>query len=179
LKKLYKRLKLRFPPEPETTEILRGAEDTTRAVVLFFTNASTVSACADSLAPSVAMGVEPIRECYEDLKRRNSKVRWITEITKDNLSYCKALMHYAEVRHLDGIKGNFGVSDTAYIATAIVNKAQPVPELIYSSARSVIEQNKYVFDTLWSKAVVAEDRIREIEEQVIHTSRNKSGKRSR
>ena len=167
MKKIYKRPKLRFPPEPETTEILQGAEDTTRAVVLFFTNANTVNACADSSAPSVAMEVEPIRECYEDLKRRNSKVRWITEITKDNLSYCRALMQYAEVRHLDGIKGNFGVSNRAYIATAIINKAQPVPELIYSSARSVIEQNKYVFDTLWSKAVVAEDRIREIEEGIV------------
>jgi two-component system, OmpR family, sensor histidine kinase VicK len=155
---------LQFPPEPETTEILRGAEDTTRAVVLFFTNANWVSAYADSLAPSVAMGVEPIKECYENLKSRKVKVRWITEITEDNLSHCKALMQYAELRHLDGIKGNFEVSDTAYIATATVNKAQPLPELIYSSAKSVVEQNKNVFDTLWSKAVLAEDRIREIEE---------------
>jgi two-component system, OmpR family, sensor histidine kinase VicK len=158
---------LQFPPEPETTEILRGAEHTTRAVVLFFTNANWVSACADSLAPSVAMGVEPIKECYENLKSRKVKVRWITEITKDNLSYCRTLMQYAELRHLDGIKGNFGVSDTAYIATATVNKAQPVPELIYSTAKSVVEQNKNVFDTLWSKAVLAEDRIRKIEEGVI------------
>jgi signal transduction histidine kinase len=158
---------LRFPPDLEITEILRGAEETTRAVVLFFTNASTVSACADSLAPSVAMGVEPIKECYEDLKRRKGKIRWITEITRDNLSYCRELMRYAEVRHLDGIRGNFGVSDTEYIATANVNKSQPIPELVYSSARSVVEQNKYVFDTLWSKAVVAEDRIREVEEGAI------------
>jgi two-component system, OmpR family, sensor histidine kinase VicK len=157
---------LQFPPEPETTEILRGVEDTTRAVVLFFTNANWVSVCADSLAPSVAMGVEPIKECYENLKSRQVKVRWITEITKDNLSYCRALMQYAELRHLDGIKGNFGVSDTAYIATATLNKAQPVAELIYSTAKSVIEQNKNVFDTLWSKAVLAQDRIREIEEGV-------------
>jgi two-component system, OmpR family, sensor histidine kinase VicK len=157
---------LQFPPEPETTEILRGFEDTTRAVVLFFTNANWVSVCADSLAPSVAMGVEPIKECYENLKSRQVKVRWITEITKDNLSYCRALMQYAELRHLDGIKGNFGVSDTAYIATATLNKAQPVAELIYSTAKSVIEQNKYVFETLWSKAVLAQDRIREIEEGV-------------
>jgi two-component system, OmpR family, sensor histidine kinase VicK len=155
---------LQFPPEPETTEILRGAEDTTRAVVLFFTNANWVSACADSLAPSVAMGVEPIKKCYENLKSRKVKVRWITEITEDNLSYCKALMQYAEVRHLDGIKGNFGVSDSTYIATASVNKAQPVPELIYSTAKSVVEQNKNVFDTLWSKAFLAEYRIKEIEE---------------
>jgi two-component system sensor histidine kinase VicK len=158
---------LQFPPEPETTQILRGAEDTTRAVVLFFTNANWVAACADSLAASVAIGVEPIRACYENLKSRKVKVRWITEITKDNLSYCKALMQYSELRHLDGIKGNFGVSDSAYIATATVNKeAQPVPELIYSTAKSVVEQNKNVFDTLWSKAVLAEDRIREIEEGV-------------
>jgi two-component system sensor histidine kinase VicK len=157
---------LQFPPEPETTEILRGFEDTTRAVVLFFTNANWVSVCADSLAPSVAMGVEPIKECYENLKSRQVKVRWITEITKDNLPYCRALMQYAELRHLDGIKGNFGVSDTAYTATATLNKAQPVAELIYSTAKSVIEQNKNVFDTLWSKAVLAQDRIREIEEGV-------------
>ena len=157
---------MQFPPEPETTEILRGAEDTTRAVVLFFTNANWVSVCADSLAPSVAMGVEPIKECYENLKSRQVKVRWITEITKDNLPYCRALMQYAELRHLDGIKGNFGVSDTAYTATATLNKAQPVAELIYSTAKSVIEQNKNVFDTLWSKAVLAQDRIREIEEGV-------------
>ena len=155
---------MQFPPEPETTEILRGAEDTTRAVVLFFTNANWVSACADSLAPSVAMGVEPIKRCYENLKIRKVKVKWITEITEDNLSYCKALMQYAEVRHLDRIKGNFGVSDSVYIATATVNKAQPVPELIYSTAKSVVEQNKNVFDTLWSKAILAEDRIKEIEE---------------
>jgi signal transduction histidine kinase len=160
---------LQFPPEPETTEILRGVEVTTRAVVLFFTNANWVSVCADSLAPSVAMGVEPIKECYENLKSRQVKVRWITEITKDNLSYCRALMQYAELRHLDGIKGNFGVSDTAYIATATLNKAQPVAELIYSTAKSVIEQNKNIFDTLWSKAIVAEDRIREIEEGVTRT----------
>ena len=160
---------MQFPPEPESTEILRGVEDTTRAVVLFFTNANWVNVCADSLAPSVAMGVEPIKECYENLKSRQVKVRWITEITKDNLSYCRALMQYAELRHLDGIKGNFGVSDTAYIATATLNKAQPVAELIYSTAKSVIEQNKNIFDTLWSKAVVAEDRVREIEEGVTRT----------
>jgi two-component system, OmpR family, sensor histidine kinase VicK len=158
-----------LPADLEITEILRGAEDTTCAVILFFTNANTVRACGDSLAPSVAMGVEPIKECHEGLKRRKAKVRWITEITRDNLSYCRELMQYAELRHLDGTRGNFGVSDTAYIATATVNKAQPIPELIYSSVRSVVEQNKYVFDTLWSKAVVAEDRIREVEEGIIRS----------
>jgi len=154
---------LDLPLGAEKTDVLYGAENTTRAVITFFKNARTVSACADSISPSVAMGVDSIKKCYEDLKSRNAKVRWITDITKDNLRYCRALMHYAEVRHLDGVKGNFGVSDNAYIATSTVIHAQPVPELIYSTARSVVEQNRYVFDTLWNKAIPADDRINEIE----------------
>ncbi len=153
--------------KPETTEILRGTKETNRAVVSFFSNASVVSVYADSSAPSVAIHTEYIKKYYKDLKSRNVKVRCITEITKDNLSYCKDLMQYAEVRHLDGIKGNFGVSDTEYIATASLKEARPVPELIYSNAKSVIDQNNYVFDTLWGNAILAENKMREIEEGVI------------
>lgn len=154
-------------PESETIKIIRGAEDAINAAVLFFTSASTVSVYADDVAPSLTIGVERIKKCYEELKRRNAKVKWITEITKDNLSYCREITQYAELRHLDGIKGNFAVSDEGYIATATINKDQPVPELIYSSAKGIIEQNRYVFDTLWSRAVVAQDRIKEIEEGTI------------
>jgi len=154
-------------PESETIKIIRGAEDAINAAVLFFTSASTVSVYADDVAPSLTIGVKRIKKCYEELKRRNAKVKWITEITKDNLSYCREITQYAELRHLDGIKGNFAVSDEGYIATATINKDQPVPELIYSSAKGIIEQNRYVFDTLWSRAVVAQDRIKEIEEGTI------------
>src|SRR5947209_5036308 len=39
-------------------------------------------------------------------------MRYLTEITKHNLSYCKELTKIVdELRHLDGIKGNFMVSD--------------------------------------------------------------------
>ncbi|HEX2107501.1 MAG TPA: ATP-binding protein [Nitrososphaera sp.] len=150
-------------PEKEATRIIRGVEETTNAAVSFFRNGSTISVCADEVAPSIAMGVSPIRRGYDELKRRNAKVRWITEISEDNLSYCRDLMRYAEVRHLDGVRGNFGVSDKEYIATATTKKMQPVPEVIYSNAKSVVEQNQYVFDTLWSRAVAAQDRIWEID----------------
>jgi hypothetical protein len=42
-----------------------------------------------------------------------------------------------------------------------------MPKLIYSSAKSIPEQNRYVFYTLWIRAVVAQDRIKEIEEGTI------------
>jgi hypothetical protein len=40
------------------------------------------------------------------------------EITKDNLPYCKELMKIDELRHLQGIKGNFAISEREYIASA-------------------------------------------------------------
>ncbi|MGC1930769.1 MAG: hypothetical protein WA667_17505 [Candidatus Nitrosopolaris sp.] len=40
-----------------------------------------------------------------------SKNRNVTEITSDNLSYSKKKISFAEVRHIDGIMGSFGVGE--------------------------------------------------------------------
>ena len=42
-----------------------------------------------------------VTQAYIDMKNRGVKLRFISEITKDNLSYCKELMKIGEVRHLD------------------------------------------------------------------------------
>jgi hypothetical protein len=38
------------------------------------------------------------------------KLRFITEITKDNVGRCKDTMKIAELRHLEGVRGNFAVT---------------------------------------------------------------------
>ena len=47
------------------------------------------------------------------------------------------------------------------------NKQQPMPQLIYSNVKEVVEQQQYVFDTLWSRAMPSEQKIREIEYGII------------
>jgi two-component system sensor histidine kinase VicK len=150
----------------EKTIVLRGEERTTTALLEFAANTKTrIDVCADWLAPSVSVGVPELKNAMIDMVTRGVKYRYITEITKDNLVYCKELAKYIELRHLDGIRGNFAVNESQYIATAIVEEeAKPVPEIIYSSVRSVVEQQQYLFLTLWDKAVPAEHRIREIEQ---------------
>jgi hypothetical protein len=57
------------------------------------------------------------------LKKIGVKIRYITEITQRNLPYCKDLMLTAELRHMDGIKGNFSIVDERdYQATAAVKE---------------------------------------------------------
>jgi hypothetical protein len=68
---------------------------------------------------------------------------------------------------LDGIKANFSVSETEYLATAAaLREAQPVPQIICSNVKDIVEQQRYVFESFWNKAIPAETRIKEIEEGV-------------
>ena len=120
------------------------------------------------------MGVDAIKNERLKAKRRGVNFRYITEVTKDNLSYCKELSEFAVVRHLNGVKGNFEISKIRikgewkgeYIATATLQEAEPVTQLIYSNVKEIVEQEQFVFDTLWDKAIPFLVRIKEIEEGI-------------
>jgi hypothetical protein len=68
------------------------------------------------------MGVDIIKNERLKGKKRGVNFRYVTEITKDNISYCKELSEFAEVRHLNGVKGNFEVSKNRYYHSTIINK---------------------------------------------------------
>src|SRR5215211_5012088 len=147
----------------ERTEMLIGPEVTTNQAWEFFSHVyKKFDGCASSAAPSIAMTI--FRDAYKSMKSRGIKIRWVTDITKDNLKHCKDLMQYAEVRHISSLNGNFAVSETEYIAAATIKEGQPLPKLIYSNSKEMVEQQQNIFDIFWSKAIPAEQRIKEIEE---------------
>ncbi|HYX56215.1 MAG TPA: HAMP domain-containing sensor histidine kinase [Nitrososphaeraceae archaeon] len=147
----------------EKTEILYGPKNVMDILLQFLSKANTIDSCGDYKGSSVA--IEAYKNLLVDLKTRGIKFRYVTDITKENINYCKELIEFSdEVRHLDGIKANFSVSETEYIATATLQEAKPVLQVIYSNVKDIIEQQKYVFETLWSKSIPAEQKIREIEE---------------
>src|SRR5215218_9586021 len=147
----------------EQIEMLIGAEVTTKRMSELFSNVSRkFDSCANSTAPSIAMTI--FRDAYKSMKSRGIKIRWVTDITKDNLTHCKDLMQYAEVRHISHLIGNFGVSETEYIVAPTMKEGQPLPKLIYSNSKEMVEQQQNIFDIFWSKAIPAEQRIKEIEE---------------
>jgi sugar-specific transcriptional regulator TrmB len=74
-------------------------------------------------------------------------------------------LNISEVRHLDEIKGNFGIADgILYTAGAKSIPSSPPPLLISSTVKALVEQQQYFFDMLWKKAIPAKQRIKEIEE---------------
>jgi two-component system sensor histidine kinase VicK len=147
----------------ERTEILIGPEVTTNQAWEFFSHVyKKLDGCASSAATPIVMTL--FRDAYKSMKRRGIKIRSVTDITKDNLTYCKDLMQYAEVRHISHLIGNFGVSETEYIVAPTMKEGQPLPKLIYSNSKEMVEQQQNIFDIFWSKAIPAEQRIKEIEE---------------
>jgi hypothetical protein len=107
----------------------------------------------------------PITKAYRELNERGVRIRFISEITRENIEYCKELMKICELRHLDEIKGNFGIADGTYYTAGAKNiESSPPPLLISSTLKPFVEQQQYFFDMLWNKAIPAKQRIKEIEE---------------
>ena len=153
------------PSTSEKTEVIYGSDKTTKAILEFLKSAEfSMNICADRTWPSVAMGVEVYKKGLSELKARKVRFRAITDITRDNVKHCKELVQIAELRHLDGIKGNFGISEKVYTASATLREAALLQQVIYSNVKAILEQQHYVFETLWNKAISAEGKIREIEQ---------------
>ena len=94
--------------DKERTEVVYGSENVMNIILQFLSKANTIDSCGDNKAPKIAIEVEEYRKLLIDLKKREIKVRYITDITKGNIKYCKELMNFfEEIRHLDGIKATF------------------------------------------------------------------------
>jgi two-component system, OmpR family, sensor histidine kinase VicK len=153
----------------KTSEILYGADKAVGRGVQFMRNVrEKMDIFFDHKAPSIVVDLEEYRNGYIDIRRRGSKIRAFTEITKENIQYCKELIKIVdELRHLDGVKGGLAVSESEYMATTVLEESKPLTMVIYSNVREVVEQGQYLFDTLWRSAIPAEKRIKEIEEGVV------------
>jgi len=149
----------------EKTEVLYGTENIIISAIEGYSRVKeSLDICSDQKGPALFLTTTPIWEVYSGLKTRGIKLRFITEITKDNLSYCKELLKIVELRHMDEVKGNFGVSETQYAANATIQEANQLEQLIVSNVKAFVEQQQYFFDMLWHKAIPAKQRIKEIEE---------------
>ncbi len=148
------------------TEIIYGTPNIIKGTLQRLSAAvNKIDVCISSAAVEGTVKAEPIFKETLRLKEIGIKIRYISEITKQNIPYCKSLMLTAEFRHMDGIKGNFSIVDGRdYQATAAVNEGDPPSESVLSTARAFVDQQQFIFDMLWHKAIPAKQRIKEIEQ---------------
>ena len=71
-------------------------------------------------------------------------------------------MEAAEVRHLEEHEANFVTNENECLGFITMHKESL--QATYSNIRESVEQQQSVFETFWSKAIPAENKIKEIEE---------------
>ena len=153
----------------EITEVFYSTEKIVNTTVETFSKLrKSLDICGDSRCPSMfVVPNDPVSNVYRELRNRNMRLRFITEINFDNVGYCKELMEICDLRHLDEVKGNFGLADGIhYTASAKIVESSPPPLLIHSTLKVLVEQQEYFFEMLWKKAIPARQRIKEIEENL-------------
>jgi two-component system, OmpR family, sensor histidine kinase VicK len=153
----------------EVTRVFYGVETVISTVIQFLNQTNfVIYACVDQTRPILTLDILVLKNAFLDAKNRGVKLLYITEITKDNLTYCKQLMEMThELRHLDGIKGNFYISESGYVAPASFHEeGKSASHIIYSNFKEMIDNQKYVFESFWSRGIPAKYRIRELEEGI-------------
>ena len=176
------------PVSNNTLEILYNPGTITKVYSQILGNAKNMwDFYADTKSLTIPFAIEQVNRAILDAKNRGVRIRFVTEVTKDNVTFCKnSILKVGEIRHLGGIKGNFGVSDTEYISAsdrvsvpdmAVSNVEQKtgvaktttaaiLQHAVYSNVKEDIQQQQHIFESLWINAIRVEERIREIEEGI-------------
>jgi two-component system, OmpR family, sensor histidine kinase VicK len=168
------------PHYEEKTEVIYGHENVINWVLRTLpTVTKTIDQCGDRHGPSIMLLNEQIWQKHIEMHNRGVRQRIVVEITKENISHCKKLMQYQELRHLDGIIDYLSVLDGRLVtSTAYGEERKMLPHLVTSTVKVLVDQHRYFFETLWKKAIPAKQRIREIEEgakrEFVETTRDPS-----
>ncbi|MDW0155693.1 MAG: HAMP domain-containing sensor histidine kinase [Nitrososphaeraceae archaeon] len=152
------------------TQVIFGKTNAISTELGIFKRANKrIDTCMTYTRPSLAVSIKQIRDAFLSAKRRGVRLRYITEINHQNFEDCKVLLGIVdELRHLDGVKTNFMISEVEYLAPLIQEKSEAIAlEHIYSDTVQIVEHGRCIFDTLWSKSISAEERIRQLQEDVI------------
>jgi signal transduction histidine kinase len=150
----------------KATDIIYGIDNVEETLLgLIYGARSKLDVCVDHTRPTLIAEIKQLRDALIVTKSKGTKVRYLTEITKDNLYDCKELLSLVdELRHLAGIRGNFYVSHGEYAAPAIYHKkGKSADMMIYSSNKEVVQHQQYIFESIWNASTSAERKKKEIE----------------
>ena len=148
-------------PSQENAQVIGDGRQTEANIIDIIYNARKfLNICGDSTLPKFILS-ETNRNGLEQAKRTGVRIRCITEITKDNLSYCKELMKFTEIRHLNKFVGNSIIGDKEYLAQSVGHVF--TSNLTYSNENRMLEQQNSVFENLWNNATTQKKQTSTLE----------------
>jgi two-component system, OmpR family, sensor histidine kinase VicK len=157
------------PKKKGRTEIIYDMDVAISYGVDFLQNSrKRMDVLIDESGPSLIIKYNVYKDNYIKARSRGVKIRFVTEITKENVSYCKELRNIVdELKHLGGLKGSISVNESEFLGSTTWSEKQLLNPVTYSNEKEVVEQQQYIFDTFWKNAIPFEQRKKEIEEGIV------------
>jgi two-component system sensor histidine kinase VicK len=74
----------------QRTEVLEGEQNIVNTILQFTSNTKNrIDACVDYSRPYLAIEIEQLKKAFLDAKSRGVRLRYVTEITENNVGYCR------------------------------------------------------------------------------------------
>ena len=154
-------------PDKEITEVLYGNENIIKKTLETFSWIErSLEGCINHTELAMHVTTPMIWNGLNELKERGVKLRLVTEITADNISYAKKMMEIAEVRHLKGVRSSFGIADGIEYLDHAISEQDQLSHAIISNVKAIVDAKRYLFETLWNIASPAEQATKEVEEGI-------------
>ncbi len=141
--------------------VVQGRDAVSSAVTSFFRNAQTrMDICTTNVNQGEGRWSAAVAEAYLGIKGRGGRLRMVTTtIHPRNSKRCKETAKMVELRHLDGIRGSFGVSDNEYMTNT--GGFEVTSQLIYSNSPAFVKHHQAMFEMMWENGVPADQKIEE------------------
>ena len=148
---------------------MHGTQVVNSLLDIFSSAANMISVCGNSRFPSQLLSLEIIKKTIA-AKNSRIKQRYLVEVAKDNIPYCRNLMDIVaqndNFRHSDEVEANSIVSAREYLGS--ITLKGPHQQAIYSNMKGMVEQQHHVFESLWDRAIRIQDKITEVEKGIEH-----------
>lgn len=97
------------------------------------------------------------------VEEKGIRCRLITQVNLENLGFLNPLT-FLEIRHLEGLRGNFGIHDErGYMAFILHKENDESLQTYFSNSKSLAEEQLQLFEELWSMATPFSIRKKELE----------------
>jgi hypothetical protein len=118
-------------------------------------------------------GKDGIYQAKKLIEEKGIKIRMITETTKGNIDSITSL-NCPNMRHLEGIRGNFGIFDQRAYMVFIFHQNSGIPDqTLWNNSKSLVSQQELLFNKLWEISVPFSSRKYDLENIENHSQKKR------
>jgi len=149
----------------ETIETLYGNDEiTNRTLQVFESTQKSIEGIIGKDEIAMHVSHDWHMNGLSKLREKGVQIRVVTQITSENLSFCKIYSQAVELRHLEGIQSSFGISDGIWLLDHVVSLDEfPLSHAILTNVKKLVDVKRSLFETMWRQSIPAEEAIADLE----------------